>query len=88
MNGIAGSFGIAVTPVVSAWLGAMLGWKSPYIVFGILGIAVASFSLTIRFQPSQSKRTDGEKEKDGKKKTKGFRIELLPGLKEPVQVWL
>lgn len=60
LNGIAGSLGIAVTPVISAWLGAMLGWKTPYILFGLLGIAVACFSLTLKIQPSLSMDVDGE----------------------------
>ena len=67
LNGIAGSFGIAITPVISAWLGAMLGWKVPYIAFGLLGIAVACFSLALQIQPTQSMSVDGEEDEKQQK---------------------
>jgi MFS family permease len=47
IHGIAGSLGVAVVPVLSAWIGSAMGWRAPHVVFGLLGIAVAFYSLTI-----------------------------------------
>lgn len=47
IHGIAGSLGIAIVPVLSAFIGSAMGWKAPHIIFGILGISVGFFSLTI-----------------------------------------
>jgi len=48
LHGIAGSIGVALAPVLSAWMGAAAGWKTPHVVFGILGIGVAFYSLSLR----------------------------------------
>ncbi|MBW1995495.1 MAG: MFS transporter [Deltaproteobacteria bacterium] len=75
INGIAGSLGIALVPLVSAWMGALMGWKSPYIVFGICGVAVGWFSLTL---PKQTmlpiKKTRLENGKDPKKRVSYFNL--------------
>lgn len=47
IHGIAGSLGIATVPVLSASIGSSMGWKAPHILFGLLGIIVGFFSLTI-----------------------------------------
>ncbi len=47
IHGIAGSVGVAVVPVLSAWIGWALGWKAPHVIFGFLGIGVGLFSLTV-----------------------------------------
>jgi len=47
IHGIAGSLGVASVPVISAWLGSLLGWRAPHVVFGLFGIAVGFYSLTI-----------------------------------------
>jgi MFS family permease len=47
IHGIAGSLGVAVVPVISAWIGWAMGWKAPHILFGVLGIAVGLYSLTV-----------------------------------------
>jgi MFS family permease len=47
IHGIAGSLGTAVIPALSAWIGAILGWKVPYILFGFMGIGTGFYSLTI-----------------------------------------
>lgn len=51
IHGIAGSLGIAIVPVVSAWIGLTMGWKAPHVIFGLLGIVAGFYSLTV---PSQS----------------------------------
>jgi len=47
IHGIAGSLGVAVVPVLSAWLGSFLGWRAPHVALGIVGIGVGLYSLTI-----------------------------------------
>ncbi len=47
IHGIAGSLGIASVPVLSAWFGTAMGWKAPHMIFGLTGIAVGIFSLTV-----------------------------------------
>ena len=47
IHGIAGSLGVAIVPVLSAWIGSLLGWKAPHVVFGALGIMAGLYSLTI-----------------------------------------
>jgi MFS family permease len=58
INGIAGSLGIAVVPIISAWMGALMGWKVPHIIFGIFGIAVGWLALTLPKQTITPFRVD------------------------------
>jgi MFS family permease len=47
IHGIAGSLGVAVVPVLSAWIGSAMGWKAPHILFGLMGLGAGLYSLTI-----------------------------------------
>ena len=47
INGIAGSLGIAIVPALSAWIGSAIVWKAPHVIFGLLGIGLGFFSMTI-----------------------------------------
>ena len=47
IHGIAGSLGIAAVPILSAWIGALFGWRAPYLVYGLLAVGVGFFSLTL-----------------------------------------
>jgi len=47
INGIAGSLGVAIIPALSAWIGSAIVWKAPHVIFGLLGIAIGFFSMTI-----------------------------------------
>jgi len=47
IHGIAGSIGVAITPILAAWIGSLYGWRTPHVVFGMLSIALAFYSLTI-----------------------------------------
>jgi len=53
INGIAGSVGVAVVPVLSAWIGTSLGWRTPHVVFGLMGVGLAFFSLTLPRHPTR-----------------------------------
>jgi MFS family permease len=53
IHGIAGSLGVALVPVISAWIGTHMGWRGPHILYGIMGIGIGCYSLTI---PRQSVR--------------------------------
>lgn len=57
INGIAGSAGVAVVPVLSAWIGSSLGWRTPHVVFGLVGIGLAFFSLTLPRHPTIQKKS-------------------------------
>jgi MFS family permease len=46
INGISGSLGTAAVPFLAAWMGNLLGWKSPYLVFGILTLLAGVYALT------------------------------------------
>ena len=53
LHGIAGSLGVAVVPVLSAWIGTLLGWRAPHVFFGIIGIGAGFFSLTLPRYPTR-----------------------------------
>lgn len=59
IHGIAGSVGVAVVPLLSAWIGSFLGWRAPHLVFGVLGITAGFYSLTIP-RPVRVKRSNVE----------------------------
>ena len=52
LHGVAGSIGIAVVPALSAWIGIKLGWRAPHVFFGLMGVGVAFFSLTLPKHPT------------------------------------
>lgn len=63
IHGIAGSLGVALVPVLSAWIGSAMGWKAPHVVFGAFGIAVGLYSFSIPRQSvvrSESKGGQGK----------------------------
>jgi MFS family permease len=68
LHGIAGSIGIAVVPALSAWIGIKLGWRVPHVFFGLMGIGIGFFSLTLPKHPTiqngstpqKGRRTDPE----------------------------
>ena len=60
IHGIAGSLGIAVTPLVAGFLASALGWKSAYAIFGIAGVTVGLASLTLRDIPKKDPMDDIE----------------------------
>jgi MFS family permease len=47
INGIAGSIGVTIVPLLSAWIGSNMGWKAPHVIFGLMGIAVGIFSFSV-----------------------------------------
>ncbi|MBC8247572.1 MAG: MFS transporter [Deltaproteobacteria bacterium] len=47
VNGIAGSLGVAIVPVLSAWIASAMGWKAPHMAFGIFGIIVGCYGLLL-----------------------------------------
>jgi MFS family permease len=53
LHGIAGSIGVALVPVLSAWTGTLLGWRAPHVFFGLIGIGAAIFSLTLPRYPTR-----------------------------------
>ena len=53
INGIAGSLGIAIVPALSAWIGSAIVWKAPHVIFGLLGIGIGFFSMTIPRWPAR-----------------------------------
>ncbi len=62
INGIAGSLGIALVPIIAAGLATKLGWKAPHVLFGILAFILGVYSLGIRdvvHRPQKKTQTEG-----------------------------
>lgn len=58
IHGIAGSLGVAIVPVLSAWIGSQAGWRAPHVLYGLAGIALGFFSLTLpRYSPHARQAT-------------------------------
>jgi len=64
IHGIAGSLGVAIVPVLSAWIGSLFGWRAPHVVFGALGIMAGIYSLTIP-RPVRSRPEDTDTTESG-----------------------
>jgi len=47
LHGIAGSLGVAGAPLLAALIGTALGWRAPHVLFGVMGIALGFYSMTI-----------------------------------------
>jgi MFS family permease len=47
IHGVAGSLGVAVVPGLSAWIGSAMGWRAPHVLFGLFGLCVAVYSLSV-----------------------------------------
>jgi len=47
IHGIAGSLGVSVVPVLSAWIALTMVWQAPHVIFGFLGIGAGLYSLTV-----------------------------------------
>lgn len=58
IHGIAGSLGVAAAPLLSAWIGALMGWRAPHVFYGLLGIGIGFFSLTIP-RPERPQKISG-----------------------------
>lgn len=65
LHGVAGSFGVAITPILSAWIGTLLGWRTPHVIFGLMGILLGLYSLLIpeHRPPKKDPSTDVNAEK-------------------------
>jgi MFS family permease len=59
IHGIAGSLGVALAPILSAGLGSAMGWRTPHVIYGILGIAIGVYSLSIPRPPKPQKTIGG-----------------------------
>ncbi len=64
LNGIAGSLGVAIVPALSAGIGSAIVWKAPHIIFGLLGIGIGFFSMTVPRWPAKKGSVGGGKESD------------------------
>lgn len=59
IHGIAGSLGVAVAPIFSAWIGSAAGWKIPHILLGIFSVTIGFFSLRLRTQTTVATFPEG-----------------------------
>lgn len=50
IHGIAGSLGTAIVPMLAAWIGSSMRWEAPHVIFGIFGVGVGFYSLTVARQ--------------------------------------
>jgi MFS family permease len=74
IHGIAGSLGVASVPLLSAWIGTLFGWRAPHVVYGLMGIAVGLFSLTLPRYPAAAPRSQ---DPSGTSAAAGARISYL-----------
>ncbi|MGD2269900.1 MAG: MFS transporter [Desulfobacterales bacterium] len=74
IHGIAGSLGVASVPLLSAWIGTLLGWRTPHLVFGSMGVAIGCYSLTLPRYSTHVSRVPGE---SGISDTAGNRLSYL-----------
>ncbi|RTZ97692.1 MAG: hypothetical protein DSY89_10640 [Deltaproteobacteria bacterium] len=74
IHGIAGSIGVALAPILSALLGSMLGWRTPHVIFGMMGVALAFYSLTL---PGQVTTTPVEKERPPDTPDEGHTVDWI-----------
>ncbi len=60
IHGIAGSLGVACVPLLSAWIGSILGWRVPHVFYGLIGIFLGIYSLSVAEHraPSMGKSDD------------------------------
>ena len=59
LHGVAGSLGVALTPILSAWSGTLLGWRTPHVIFGLMGILLGLYSLVIpEYRPPRNDSAD------------------------------
>jgi len=61
IHGIAGSIGVAMVPLLSAWIGTLLGWRIPHVLFGVMSILAAIYSLAIYRQTDSGKKENGKR---------------------------
>ncbi len=56
IHGIAGSLGVASVPLLSAWIGSVMGWRTPHVVYGFFGILAGIYSFTIPKHPTAEEK--------------------------------
>ena len=61
IHGIAGSLGVAGVPVLSAFIGSIFGWRAPHVLYGLIGIFLGVYSLSVAEHRAPSTgRSDGQ----------------------------
>lgn len=61
--GMGGSLGIATAPLLAAFLGTRFGWQAPHLLFGVVGVAVGLWSLSVQRRPVIPRVTPPEAER-------------------------
>jgi len=72
IHGIAGSLGVASAPAISAFIGTSAGWRVPHIIYGVIGIGIAVFSMTISKNNNSSSQENIEFNKIEKEERKPY----------------
>ncbi|MBT8358778.1 MAG: MFS transporter [Deltaproteobacteria bacterium] len=66
VHGIAGSLGVAGVPLLSAWIGSNFGWRAPHVIYGIFGVFLGFYSLTVAEHRAKPVGDPGRKIQPGK----------------------
>lgn len=54
IQGLGGDIGMAISYVTSAILGALAGWRNAFIIWGLIGVAMAALDLAVVIEPESA----------------------------------
>ena len=77
VHGIAGSLGVAIVPILSAWLGTSMGWRAPHVIYGLIGIGIGIYSLTLPRYQIQPQSAAQNKDESGPQTERGVSFNLI-----------
>ncbi|MGD8366025.1 MAG: MFS transporter [Desulfobacterales bacterium] len=75
IHGIAGSLGVATVPLLSAWIGSQAGWRAPHVLYGLAGMALGCYSLTLPRYSTRAREATSASSTDAPKR--GHSVDML-----------
>lgn len=77
IHGIGGSLGIALAPMLAAFMGSRFGWRTPHVVFGTMGIILGVWSVLHGAVPAAAHRAHAESAETKERPTRSAVATLL-----------